>query len=65
MHHWLTMLQDASHMFLFLAFELSILFLLISAGVSLIRQNCPTAKSNPCWVPNEVKAMLSLHYWAH
>ncbi|MGL4678902.1 MAG: permease, partial [Plesiomonas shigelloides] len=44
MHHWLTMLQDASHMFLFLAFELSILFLLISAGVSLIRQKLPDSK---------------------
>lgn len=44
MHHWLTMLQDASHMFLFLAFELSLLFLLISAGVSLIRQKLPDSK---------------------
>ncbi|EPC3540689.1 permease [Aeromonas hydrophila] len=41
MNDWLTMLTDASQMFLFLAFELSVLFLVISAGVSLIRQKIP------------------------
>lgn len=44
MNHWLPMLTDASHMFLFLAFELSILFLVISAGVSLLRQKIPDEK---------------------
>jgi uncharacterized membrane protein YraQ (UPF0718 family) len=44
MNDWLTMLTDASQMFLFLAFELSVLFLVISAGVSLIRQKIPDAK---------------------
>ncbi|MEN1932642.1 permease [Escherichia coli] len=32
------MLQDAAEMFVFLAVELSLLFIVISAGVSLIRQ---------------------------
>ncbi|QWL65612.1 permease [Aeromonas jandaei] len=44
MNHWLPMLTDASRMFLFLAFELSILFLVISAGVSLLRQKIPDEK---------------------
>ncbi|MGL5293241.1 MAG: permease [Aeromonas sp.] len=44
MNGWLTMLTDASQMFLFLALELSVLFLVISAGVSLIRQKIPDAK---------------------
>ncbi|MBW3830556.1 permease [Aeromonas hydrophila] len=44
MNDWLTMLRDASQMFLFLAFELSVLFLVISAGVSLIRQKIPDTK---------------------
>ena len=44
MKDWLTMLTDASQMFLFLAFELSVLFLVISAGVSLIRQKIPDTK---------------------
>ncbi|BBQ52697.1 hypothetical protein WP2S18C03_17780 [Aeromonas veronii] len=44
MNHWLPMLTDASHMFLFLVFELSILFLIISAGVSLLRQKIPDEK---------------------
>ncbi|MGL5289915.1 MAG: permease, partial [Aeromonas sp.] len=44
MNDWLTMLTDASQMFLFLALELSVLFLVISAGVSLIRQKIPDAK---------------------
>ncbi|MFM5736088.1 permease [Aeromonas hydrophila] len=44
MNDWLTMLTDASQMFLFLAFELSVLFLAISTGVSLIRQKIPDTK---------------------
>ncbi|MGY3914825.1 permease [Aeromonas australiensis] len=44
MNEWLTMLTDAAQMFLFLAVELSVLFLVISAGVSLIRQKIPDAK---------------------
>lgn len=49
MNDWLTMLTDASQMFLFLAFELSMLFLVISTGVSLIRQKIPDS---------QIKAML-------
>lgn len=37
MNSWISMLQDAAEMFLFLAVELSLLFIVISAGVSLIR----------------------------
>lgn len=37
MNNWISMLQDAAGMFLFLAVELSVLFIVISAGVSLIR----------------------------
>ncbi|MGL6352163.1 MAG: permease, partial [Aeromonas sp.] len=44
MNEWLTMLTEAAKMFLFLAFELSVLFLVISAGVSLIRQKIPDTK---------------------
>lgn len=44
MNDWLTMLTDASRMFVFLAVELSALFLVISASVSLIRQKIPDAK---------------------
>ncbi|MFQ1593964.1 permease [Aeromonas veronii] len=44
MNEWLTMLTDAAQMFLFLAVELSVLFLVISAGVSLIRQKVPDEK---------------------
>ncbi|MCK2085126.1 permease [Aeromonas sp. 3925] len=44
MNDWLTMLTDASRMFVFLAVELSALFLVISAAVSLIRQKIPDAK---------------------
>lgn len=44
MSEWLTMLTDAAKMFLFLALELSVLFLVISAGVSLIRQKIPDTK---------------------
>ncbi|TMQ91453.1 permease, partial [Escherichia coli] len=38
---WHAMLQDAAGMFVCLAVELSLLFLVISAGVSLIRQKVP------------------------
>ncbi|WP_338890962.1 permease [Aeromonas rivipollensis] len=44
MNDWLTMLTDASRMFVLLAVELSVLFLVISAAVSLIRQKIPDAK---------------------
>lgn len=44
MSEWLTMLTDAAKMFLFLALELSALFLVISTGVSLIRQKIPDTK---------------------
>ncbi|MCK7177088.1 permease [Enterobacter cloacae] len=44
MNSWLSMLQDAAGMFLFLAVELSLLFIVISAGVSLIRQKIPDHK---------------------
>ncbi|HFL5703208.1 TPA: permease [Salmonella enterica] len=44
MNNWLSMLQDAAGMFLFLAVELSLLFIVISAGVSLIRQKIPDHK---------------------
>lgn len=42
MNEWLTMLTDAAQMFL--AVELSVLFLVISTGVSLIRQKIPDEK---------------------
>lgn len=44
MSSWLAMLQDAVGMFVFLAVELSLLFMVISAGVSLIRQKVPDHK---------------------
>ncbi|QLN20981.1 permease [Escherichia coli] len=44
MFEWLPGLRDAAGMFLFLAVELSLLFLLISAGVSVIRQKIPDHK---------------------
>ncbi|WP_409049009.1 permease (plasmid) [Proteus mirabilis] len=44
MNNWVSMLQDAAEMFLFLAVELSLLFIAISAGVSLIRQKIPDHK---------------------
>ncbi|EGB70043.1 hypothetical protein ERFG_04159 [Escherichia coli TW10509] len=44
MSSWLAMLQDAAEMFVFLAVELSLLFMVISAGVSLIRQKVPDHK---------------------
>lgn len=44
MNEWSTMLSDASAMFVFLALELSALFLIISAGVALLRQKLSNAK---------------------
>jgi uncharacterized membrane protein YraQ (UPF0718 family) len=44
MDNWSVMLIDASKMFLFLALELSVLFLIISAGVSWLRQRIPDEK---------------------
>lgn len=44
MNEWATMLSDASNMFVFLAVELSVLFLIISAGVALARQKFSNAK---------------------
>ncbi|HDM8345867.1 TPA: permease [Yersinia enterocolitica] len=44
MNHGLTMLIDTSKMFLFLATEVSLLFLAISLGVNLIRQKIPDSK---------------------
>ncbi|MBA8277743.1 permease [Escherichia fergusonii] len=44
MSSWLAMLQDAAEMFVFLTVELSLLFIVISAGVSLIRQKVPDHK---------------------
>lgn len=44
MFEWLPGLRDAAGMFLFLAVELSLLFLLISAGVSVIRHKIPDHK---------------------
>ncbi len=41
---YMPMLQDALGMFLFLGIELSVLFLLISAGVSLLQQYIPDEK---------------------
>lgn len=43
-HEWLTMLSEASKFFLLLATELSALFLLISAGVSFVRQKISDEK---------------------
>lgn len=44
MEAYYPMLKDAFEMFLFLGFELSALFLLISAGVSLLQQYTPDSK---------------------
>lgn len=44
MNSWISMFTNAAEMFLFLAVELSALFFLISAGVSLIRQKIPDQK---------------------
>ena len=74
MSSWLAMLQDAAEMFVFLAVELSLLFIVISAGVSLIRQKVPlprsvVARQSPCYVdccqrkPGLVR--LSLFYLFH
>lgn len=44
MDNYTQMLQDALEMFLFLGAELSILFIIISAGVSLLQQYIPNEK---------------------
>lgn len=44
MNGWKLMLTNASEMFVFLAVELSLLFLVISLAVSLIRQKIPDTK---------------------
>ncbi len=44
MEAYLPMLKDALGMFLFLGVELSVLFILISAGVSLLQQYIPDSK---------------------
>lgn len=44
MSEWVVGLREAAGMFLFLAVELSLLFIVISAGVSLIRQKIPDHK---------------------
>lgn len=44
MNTFLPMIKDALGMFLFLGFELSVLFILISAGVSLLQQYVPDSK---------------------
>ena len=51
MSSWLAMLQDAAEMFVFLAVELSLLFIVISAGVSLIRQKGEAISWLLCWEP--------------
>lgn len=44
MQEYVPMLKDALDMFIFLAAELSILFIVISAGVSLLQQYIPNEK---------------------
>ena len=44
MQEYVPMLKDALNMFIFLAAELSILFIVISAGVSLLQQYIPNEK---------------------
>lgn len=44
MEPYIPMLKDALDMFLFLGIELSVLFILISAGVSLLQQYIPDSK---------------------
>lgn len=44
MEAYYPMIEDAVGMFLFLGFELSVLFILISAGVSLLQQYIPDSK---------------------
>lgn len=44
MNDWVAMLTQSAWVFLLLAVELSVLFLVISAGVSLIRQQLPDEK---------------------
>lgn len=57
MSSWLAMLQDAAEMFVFLAVELSLLFIVISAGVSLIRQKVPDHKIQQMMGPEKGEAI--------
>lgn len=63
MSSWLAMLQDAAEMFVFLAVELSLLFIVISAGVSLIRQKVPDHKIQQMMGPEKGEAISWLLCW--
>lgn len=63
MSSWLAMLQDAAEMFVFLAVELSLLFIVISAGVSLIRQKVPDHKIQQMMGQEKGKAISWLLCW--
>ncbi|MCZ5233020.1 hypothetical protein O5817_00005, partial [Escherichia coli] len=64
MSSWLAMLQDAAEMFVFLAVELSLLFIVISAGVSLIRQKVPDHKIQQMMGARKGKGYLLAAYSA-
>lgn len=63
MSSWLAMLQDAAEMFVFLAVELSLLFIVISAGVSLIRQKVPDHKIQQMMGARKGRGYLWLLCW--
>lgn len=63
MSSWLAMLQDAAEMFVFLAVELSLLFIVISAGVSLIRQKVPDHKIQQMMGPEKGEVISWLLCW--
>lgn len=63
MNSWISMLQDAAEMFLFLAVELSLLFIVISAGVSLIRQKVPDHKIQQLMGAKKEKATCWPRCW--
>lgn len=63
MSSWLAMLQDAAEMFVFLAVELSLLFIVISAGVSLIRQKVPDHKIQQMMGARKGEAISWLLCW--
>lgn len=63
MNSWLAMLQDAAEMFVFLAVELSLLFIVISAGVSLIRQKVPDHKIQQMMGPEKGEVISRLLCW--
>lgn len=60
MNSWIPMLQDAAEMFVFLAVELSLLFIVISAGVSLIRQKVPDHKIQQMMGARKVRVSVGL-----